>query len=306
MKKLNDISLFLSHTAQFQRQGNGQSTYESGTPPSPAEIAFSGDVGRDVLLYTRWAGRSEMRKFFLMRRLRQSNLSIEYIYSGTFHIRNGSEGYEGEPGDLFFLHPGMDHDLLFLPENGKCRKFGLIIAGRLLPELLKQLGLESCRAVHLPDVAPLEPLLDRLVELLRDGSPQRSCAENAGVTFQFLQTLSDLIHSDPMPEDIRNLLDFLETHLQEHLTMREIAAMHGMSQPTLNRKFRETMHISVFQHLISLRMHKAENLLCSSSGSIKEIAALCGYNNPLHFSEEFRRLHGCSPREFRRKNGIGY
>jgi AraC-like DNA-binding protein len=37
----------------------------------------------------------------------------------------------------------------------------------------------------------------------------------------------------------------------------------------------------------------------SSSASIGEIAAKCGYPNQLHFSRAFKKRYGVSPREWR-------
>ena len=52
------------------------------------------------------------------------------------------------------------------------------------------------------------------------------------------------------------------------------------------------------QFLISQRINYAKNLLQNKSIPIKEVAALCGYQNQLYFSNDFRKHTGCSPREF--------
>lgn len=48
-------------------------------------------------------------------------------------------------------------------------------------------------------------------------------------------------------------------------------------------------------------MHRAVTLLQTDAWAIKEIAEMCGYRNALHFSSEFHRTYGCSPREYRKK-----
>jgi AraC-like DNA-binding protein len=52
--------------------------------------------------------------------------------------------------------------------------------------------------------------------------------------------------------------------------------------------------------LIGLRQKQAERLLHETSLSIKEIAQRLGYGAPQFFTREFRKAHGCPPREFRR------
>ena len=55
------------------------------------------------------------------------------------------------------------------------------------------------------------------------------------------------------------------------------------------------------QFLISQRINYAKNLLQNKSMPIKEIAILCGYQNQLYFSNDFRKHTGLSPREFCRR-----
>ena len=49
-------------------------------------------------------------------------------------------------------------------------------------------------------------------------------------------------------------------------------------------------------------MKRARTLLLDRKLLIKEVARRTGYADPLYFSAEFRRLHGLSPREFRRRH----
>jgi len=54
---------------------------------------------------------------------------------------------------------------------------------------------------------------------------------------------------------------------------------------------------------IRLRMDHARQLLDSTSSSIKEIAALVGYNDQFYFSRVFKSVHRMAPTEYRRRNG---
>ena len=43
----------------------------------------------------------------------------------------------------------------------------------------------------------------------------------------------------------------------------------------------------------------AESLLAAGTLRIKEVAAECGYNSAYHFTNEFRRIYGVSPSQYR-------
>ena len=54
-------------------------------------------------------------------------------------------------------------------------------------------------------------------------------------------------------------------------------------------------------YLRFFRMQESGNLLQRSNKSVKEIAYLVGYENPLTFSRAFKNYHGVSPLEYRKK-----
>ncbi len=43
-------------------------------------------------------------------------------------------------------------------------------------------------------------------------------------------------------------------------------------------------------------------LLRDLSGSISEVATLCGFDSPSNFSKVFKRFYNCAPREYRNWN----
>ncbi len=51
------------------------------------------------------------------------------------------------------------------------------------------------------------------------------------------------------------------------------------------------------------RLERAAQLLASSDRSVADIAALCGYVDPFHFSRAFRRRYGQAPKIWRRRSG---
>ena len=55
-------------------------------------------------------------------------------------------------------------------------------------------------------------------------------------------------------------------------------------------------------YLSFFRMEESCRLLIQTDKSIKEIAVLVGYENPLTFSRAFKNIHGVSPLAYRVKN----
>lgn len=300
MQILDHLSIFLRQKAPLLYHSGESSVYRSGAIPD-SNLSVQRCVQLESqALYCDYLIRSEIKDFYLQRRVKQNFLSLEYIYSGEFYIRNGDRGYLGEAGDLFLLHRGMDHDLMFLSEK-KCRKMGMILSGWMLPDLLKLFQLDHVDVIQLPDSKRLDELFDLIRGTLQNAVSHVSCEWNATYTFGLLQMLSNVSKTGPVPAEIAKILEFFETHCSEPLNIRHLASEWGMSLPTLNKRFRAAVHMTPYQYLLRLRLRRAAYLLQADDRTIKEIAEMAGYRNPLHFSSEFHRFHGCSPREFRKK-----
>ena len=50
-----------------------------------------------------------------------------------------------------------------------------------------------------------------------------------------------------------------------------------------------------------LRVDRARTLLLATDQEVSRVSAECGYENPRTFNREFRRICGCTPREYRKK-----
>lgn len=72
------------------------------------------------------------------------------------------------------------------------------------------------------------------------------------------------------------------------------------SEDYLTKLFKKEMGSTPSKYLMDLRLRSAMDWLrISGDSSISEIAAMCGFRDPLHFSRVFRKKYGASPSAFR-------
>ena len=83
------------------------------------------------------------------------------------------------------------------------------------------------------------------------------------------------------------------------MTVASLARACNMSEVYFRRIFVNRFGISPKEYLIRRRMEYAAQLIASGEFAIAEIALMCGYGEPCHFSREFRRHVGVSPRTYR-------
>jgi len=89
-------------------------------------------------------------------------------------------------------------------------------------------------------------------------------------------------------------------------TLQELAEHVGMSRSSFAQRFKETVGTSPMEYLTRWRMLLAGDRLVYSGDSIAVISLALGYESESAFSTAFKRVMGCSPRQYSRgRVGIG-
>jgi AraC-like DNA-binding protein len=83
-------------------------------------------------------------------------------------------------------------------------------------------------------------------------------------------------------------------------TLQDLAKCAGMSRSTFALKFKEAVGTSPMEYLAQWRMTLASDRLENSDDPISIIAPWLGYQSEAAFSTAFKRIVGCSPRQYGR------
>ncbi|MEH2228225.1 AraC family transcriptional regulator [Nostoc sp.] len=83
-----------------------------------------------------------------------------------------------------------------------------------------------------------------------------------------------------------------------------LAEKIGMSRSAFATHFTRLVGETPMQYLTKWRMMKAAKLLMSGLMPLTEVAVLCGYESDASFSKVFKRYHGISPGNYRRKSSL--
>lgn len=103
-----------------------------------------------------------------------------------------------------------------------------------------------------------------------------------------------------MLEETEAALRYFHENYHTAISIEEYARSIHVSVSWFIQKFKEHTGTSPMQYILTLRITNAQYLLETSSYSVKEIAEIVGYDNPLYFSRLFKKQLGVSPREYRR------
>ena len=85
------------------------------------------------------------------------------------------------------------------------------------------------------------------------------------------------------------------------LSLATLAEELGYNAKYLSHLFKERMGLGYAEYLRSLRVKFAVSLFDHGIDSVKNVAALSGFSDPLYFSTVFKKTVGVSPKEYKTK-----
>ncbi len=100
---------------------------------------------------------------------------------------------------------------------------------------------------------------------------------------------------------VQKALRYIAEQASDQIFVPDVVLQCGVSRSTLERRFRELTGKTIREWILEYRLQNAEKLLAESDASIAGIAQTSGFSEYRRFLEAFRRRHGMSPQDYRRK-----
>jgi len=103
----------------------------------------------------------------------------------------------------------------------------------------------------------------------------------------------------PVAALMAKALSFIEAHAAENIKTADVVAALGVSRSLLDLRFRQFRGETVSVAITRKRLSEVGRLLADTSMSIRAITAKCGFANPNHLKNVFKRHFGTTMREWR-------
>lgn len=108
--------------------------------------------------------------------------------------------------------------------------------------------------------------------------------------------MREFVSADSQSHRISRVISVLKDRFAEPLRVRELAEDVNMSESTLYHSFKQVTRMSPVQFQKKLRLHEARRLMLSEGLEAATASYRVGYESPSHFSREYSRMFGASPR----------
>jgi AraC family transcriptional regulator len=102
------------------------------------------------------------------------------------------------------------------------------------------------------------------------------------------------------PAHLKLVLDHIDAHIAEEISLDELAALAGKSACHFLRCFKQSTGISPHRYVTQRRIDHACGLLVADLPLV-EIALACGFADQSHFGRVFRRERNLTPMAYRRQ-----
>ena len=103
-----------------------------------------------------------------------------------------------------------------------------------------------------------------------------------------------------LPQSISKIIDYIDSHIHEEISISEIAKTLYISQSTLTRQFKAYLDITPLEFVRRRKLALAV-LLLQEGKSVLAAGAGVGYSDTSYFIELFKKYYGTSPYRYKKK-----
>ncbi len=230
---------------------------------------------------------------------------IFYVVRGRAMHRINGESECCTAGTLVLIRPSDAHMYAFINQwDMELISIGIDCA--VMAEVLAFTGLDAHRLTvpALPpritlDAREADALTRELLRLSQRTDPEERRRFGKALLARLLISLTDTAPAAlTLPAWLNTLLTEMSDPENFRAGLSRMVALSHVSQNHLNREMKRCLGLTPTAFINAKRIALAGDLLLTGRYTSLEVAGLCGFETPSHFHSNFRRIHGCSPREF--------
>lgn len=226
---------------------------------------------------------------------------FEYVISGTGTVITPHGVFHPSAGDSYLLRAGESHDYYADPKDPWV-KIWINVMGNLPPVILDSYGLKHSMLFPQTDISDYLKRIHKIAyaNFAEQDTMYDQCL---GIFINLCQHLHQTCLTDhtfpDVPENIIQLKNYIDLHLDEPLTMEKCNSITNLSTSQTIRSFKQAYGLPPYEYLSQRRIESAKVLLRGSMLSIHDISLQLGFSDQYYFTKYFKKKCGISPKDFR-------
>lgn len=262
--------------------------------PAPKEL-------QNVLYYPISIGYFDCKPNYAVHRNIHNSYLLIVMMSGALNYQTRRQRGTIRVGQALLLDCSLPHSY---QAQGRCSFTFIHFDGAQSQEIFEHISRSGGSVIRLTDSTRMHEMVGELLGYMRDDRRVNEAQTSAmlyGILMVLMQSSGVSGEGKIGNSIVDQAIDYIQSHLAEHLTVEGIAANAGYSPSYFSHVFHKETGMSPYHFVVQSRMDYAMQLLQTTRLSIQDIAFQVGFNSVANFCYAFRKEKGMSPHECRQK-----
>lgn len=232
-----------------------------------------------------------------------------YCVRGSGWCELENKAFPVEQGDLLVVPARVPHAYGASASN-PWTVYWLQVTGELLSHFERDLGVSVQNpVVPLGEDLRLVSLFEEIIEAIQHDYAYLDVLEASQAAAYAISRMVRRRHErgrNPLDpgQKVAQSVAYLKAHLDRPLKVDKMASLVNLSPSRFSSVFHQATGSSPHQYLNRLRIHRALQLLDTTTLAVKEIAASLGYRDQFHFSNSFKAIMKVPPTTYRARKDL--
>ncbi len=240
-----------------------------------------------------------------------------YVISGDRFTITPKQAYYHCKGELGMMPPYLYHKTMPLAPEAGIPYEGILVkfSPKFIEPFTACVGQSVFDEIYSYRVSKFLPEdskkilahLMKMLEIYQSDFPQKTALLQYMLYELLLNTLrlrlgsdSAVAHKTTLTPPILEAIFYMEQNYGKNPSLEETAAVAGYSPAYFSKLFHAQLGKSYSDYFAVIKLKHVQHLLLSTDKSITEIALDTGYRHVSNLSEQFKKLTGMSPLQYRR------
>lgn len=166
--------------------------------------------------------------------------------------------------------------------------------------------MERLTPIRLRDTGEMEDAFQRILSLRADSDILSHAEINSLLNGMLHSMLNSLYQTEAEGsrghEEVQVLTKYIQEHMHENIGMADFERVTHYSKYYLIHIFRQQIGVPPYRYLHQCRIHRAQELLRSTTDAVAEIGMQVGYMDTVSFIRHFQSIVGTTPAKYRKES----
>lgn len=236
------------------------------------------------------------------------------LLDGKVQVNSGKKSIIVNSGEIYLSNPYQSHEILSLIPESPAMVVNLQLPFSYFKPCFPKMELvrftfQTCSSKLIEHYSDIREQLLHIAKIYfkQDWDFGLKCAGLIYLLFSDLLkyfpykllTEQEKRTSDAAAVRMDQIVKYISQNYDRKLLLTEIAEQEGLSMNYLSHLFRDFFGLSFQEYLLRLRCEKAQQLLFTDL-SLYDISVSCGFSDPKYFNQGFRKIYGCTPKQYKK------